>query len=63
MYEHKTTLTGILTLEGLNFLCEKIDDLLHTHVHHGPCHNVLFCCDEGSKMYQNVDFFALSSVI
>ena len=49
MYEHETT--GILTLEGLNFPCEKIDDLLHTHVHHGPCHNVLFCCDEVSTMY------------
>ena len=30
---------------------KKIDGLLHTHIHHGPCHNVFFCCDEGSYMY------------
>ena len=48
---HKHETTGILTHKDLNFTCEKIDDLLHTHIHHGPCHNVLFCCNEGSNMY------------
>ena len=32
------------------------------HVHHGPCHNVLFCCDDVCiKTY--VELFALSSVL